>query len=145
MSDSHLPASLKQAVLERAYGCCEYCISQADYSPDPFSYEHIIPSARGGKSELENLALSCLGCNFQKYISTDAIDPLTEERVPLYHPRRDRWGDHFVWNDDFTLIEGKTPTGRATVERLRLNREGVVNLRQVLLASGLHPPIHMKK
>ena len=35
---------------------------------------------------------------------------------------------------------GLTPTGRATVETLRLNREGVVNLRRILFLVGLHPP-----
>jgi hypothetical protein len=60
--------------------------------------------------------------------------------VPLFHPRRDRWGDHFAWNADFTRIVGLTPTGRATVEKLQLNRVGVVNLRRVMLIAGLHPP-----
>jgi len=140
MSKSHLPAALKQAVFDRAHGCCEYCVSQAAYSSDPFSGEHIIPRSRGGTDELENLANSCLGCNYRKFISLDAIDPLTGERVPLYHPCRDRWDDHFAWSEDFTLIEGRTPTGRATVEKLQLNREGVVNLRRVLVASKKHPP-----
>ena len=49
--------------------------------------------------------------------------------VPLYHPRQHRWPDHFAWNEDTTIVIGLTPTGRATVEALRLNRENVVNLR----------------
>jgi hypothetical protein len=24
-------------------------------------------------------------------------DPLTGVEVPIFHPRRDRWADHFVW------------------------------------------------
>ncbi len=32
-----------------------------------------------------------------------------------------------------------TPTGRATIEALQLNREGLVNLRRVLYAMGEHP------
>lgn len=140
MSKSHLPAALKQAVSERAQGCCEYCVSQADYSPDPFSGEHIIPRSRGGTDELDNLAFSCLGCNFKKFTSVDAIDPLTGERVPLFHPRSDRWNEHFAWSEDFTLIKGLTPTGRATVKKLGLNRKGVVNLRQAMIALKTHPP-----
>ncbi|MEG4968235.1 hypothetical protein QUB11_16585 [Microcoleus sp. B6-A1] len=35
---------------------------------------------------------------------------------------------------------GLTPTGRATIDRLQLNREGVVNLRGVLHSIALHPP-----
>lgn len=140
MSKPHLPAALKQAIFERAHGCCEYCVSQADYSPDPFSGEHIIPHSRGGTDDLENLALACLGCNYKKFVSIDAIDPLTGSRVPLFHPRHDRWSEHFAWNEDFTLIRGITPTGRATVEKLELNREGLVNLRRVLVAFKKHPP-----
>jgi hypothetical protein len=42
--------------------------------------------------------------------------------------------------EDDTLIIGLTPTGRATVEKLQLNRLGVVNLRRVLSLMDLHPP-----
>jgi hypothetical protein len=62
---------------------------------------------------------------------------------PLYHPRQQRWQEHFAWNEDFTLIVGITPTGRTTVETLKLNREGLVNLRQVLYAMGEHPPVEI--
>ncbi len=61
--------------------------------------------------------------------------------MSLYHPRKDRWREHFSWNGDFTRIIGLTPTGRATVDALRMNREGVVNLRGLLLAMKEHPPI----
>ena len=40
----------------------------------------------------------------------------------------------------FPLIIGLTPTGRAMVETLRLNREGLVNLRRLLYAAQKHPP-----
>ena len=35
---------------------------------------------------------------------------------------------------------GVTATGRATIEALRLNRSGVVNLRRILYLAGEHPP-----
>lgn len=38
--------------------------------------------------------------------------------MSLYHPRLQQWGEYFAWNDDFTLVIGLTPTGRATVEAL---------------------------
>jgi hypothetical protein len=44
-------------------------------------------------------------------------------------------------NEDFTRIVGLTPTGRATVSALQINRPGVVNMRRALFAIGLHPPI----
>ncbi len=38
------------------------------------------------------------------------------------------------------LIIGVTPIGRTTVATLHLNREGVVNLRRLLVVTGKHPP-----
>jgi hypothetical protein len=127
-------------VAERAGSCCEYCFSQLRFSPDPFSVEHIIPIARGGHNDHDNLALACQGCNSRKYADTDAIDPVTGETAVLYHPRQHIWVDHFCWSNDFTQLIGLSPTGRATIEKLQLNREGVVNLRRLLLTIGAHPP-----
>lgn len=102
--------------------------------------EHIIPLEKDGKTVLRNLALSCQGCNSHKQVRTEAIDPMFKQLAPLFHPRRQKWKEHFGWNHDFSLVIGLTPTGRATVEALRLNRPGVVNLRHVLYAAGIHPP-----
>jgi len=140
MAESRLTTKLKRAVSERARDCCEYCRSQAKFSPDPFSIEHIVPQAGGGSIEMTNLALSCQGCNNRKYISVDALDPVSGRTLALYNPRRQQWTDHFTWSDDFTMMVGITPTGRATVEKLQLNREGVVNLRRVLFLADEHPP-----
>ena len=101
--------------------------------------EHITPRSKGGTNDSDNLANACQGCNNHKFVSTEAVDPLTGEFVPLYHPRRDHWLDHFGWDEDYTLVVGLTPTGRATVEKLKLNRKGVVNLRRLLHERGLHP------
>ncbi len=105
-----------------------------------FCVEHIIPRSQGGRTTLDNLALACQGCNNHKYTKVKGNDSITGDLVPLYHPRQQRWRDHFAWNEDFTLIIGLTPTGRATVEALRLNREGLVNLRRILYTMGEHPP-----
>lgn len=63
---------------------------------------------------LDNLALSCQHCNNHKYNKTVGRDPVTTGAVPLFHPREQRWQNHFEWNSDYTLIIGLTPTGRAT-------------------------------
>lgn len=89
--------------------------------------EHIIPRSQDGKTTLDNLALACQGCNGHKYNKTEGSDPVRGEIVSLYHPRQQKWSSHFRWNDDYTLIVGLTPTGRATIEALQLNRNGVVN------------------
>ena len=105
-----------------------------------FSIEHIVPRSKGGSNVEENLAFSCQGCNGHKHTATQAIDPINGDRTPLYNPRIHEWHEHFTWDRNFSVILGKTAIGRATVERLRLNRLGVVNLRQVLRQLDRHPP-----
>jgi hypothetical protein len=72
----------------------------------------------------------------------EAIPRLRRSRqtAPLYHPRQRTRTEHFAWNEDYSRVIGLTPTGRATVETLHLNRPGVVNLRRVLFFVGMHPP-----
>ena len=60
--------------------------------------------------------------------------------MPLYNPRQDKWDRQFAWNEEYTLVVGLTPTGRATVEKLQLNRKGVEDLRRILHTAGEHPP-----
>ena len=137
---AEITARQKELINEKARSCCEYCWSQLKFSPDPFSIEHIIPLSKGGTYDLDNLALSGQGCNNRKYNLTEAIDPIDGKLVPLYHPRQQLRAEHFMWSDDFTELIGISPTGRATIVRLQLNREGVVNLRELLREENLHPP-----
>lgn len=130
----------KRTIAARARGCCEYCRSQERYATQAFSVEHITPRQHGGRTLLENLALACQGCNNHKYVKTEGRDPVTGALIPLFHPRQQRWLDHFAWDSTYTVIVGVTATGRATVDALQLNRAGLVNLRRVLYAMGEHPP-----
>ncbi|HRJ41161.1 MAG: HNH endonuclease [Caldilineaceae bacterium] len=130
----------RRQVIERAHGCCEYCLCQVDFATHSFSVEHIVPISHGGTNSLENLALACQGCNSHKYTKRETLDPVEQTIAPLYHPRQQRWQEHFRWSPDYTVIIGTTPTGRATVEALQMNRPGLVNLRRVLYALGEHPP-----
>ena len=137
---TYIPAKLKQAVIKRAQGRCEYCQCRADYATETFAAEHIIPLSHDGKTELANLALACSGCNGHKYNRRAAPDPLRNETVTLFHPRLNRWLEHFGWNEDYTCIVGLTPTGRATVAALVMNGAAVMNIRELLYAAGKHPP-----
>jgi hypothetical protein len=110
------------------------------YSPGNFHIEHIHPVELGGATVAENLALACQGCNSHKYTKTTAHDPATGSIVPLFHPREHDWAAHFSWNEDCSLVLGLTPTERATVIALQLNRERVINLRRVLYQAQEHPP-----
>lgn len=135
-------AALRQLVVARAHGCCEYCFSQMRYSSHSFALEHIVPKKRGGRTVASNLALACQGCNDHKHTKIKARDPLTGKLAPLFHSRHHQWLEHFTWSTDYLEIIGLTPTERATVAALQLNREEVVNLRRVLLAFDEHPPQH---
>jgi 5-methylcytosine-specific restriction endonuclease McrA len=48
--------------------------------------------------------------------------------------------DNLAWSCDHCI--GKTPTGRATISRLQLNRESTLEARRLSILGGLHPPIH---
>ena len=140
MSAQHIPAELRRLVADRGQHCCAYCRSQARYSADSCTVEHIIPRSLGGLTTADNLALCYHGCNQHTSRRTAAPDSVTDTLVPLFHPCEHHWEAHFVWNDDFTLMLGLTPTGRATIGALHLNRPGLVNVRRVLYAIGEHPP-----
>ena len=105
-------------VLERANECCEYCQSPHNFSSDDFAVEHIVAKAQGGNDDLNNLALSCQGCNNRKYTSTHGLDTVTGELVGLHNPRIDIWEEHFVWNDDTSILIGLTSIARATISKL---------------------------
>ena len=66
-----------------------------------------------------------------------SLDPDTSEMVPLFHPRRDTWSEHFEWNEG--ILVGRTPIGRATVELLAINHPDHVLLREALIDEGVFP------
>ena len=132
--------SIREKIENRANKLCEYCLSPLEFSPDPFSIEHIFPLAKGGTNNLENLALACQGCNGSKSTKTEAFDLVSQTISSFYNPRKDIWREHFMWNEDFTEIIGITAKGRVTVKVLKLNRQRVINLRRILILAGEHPP-----
>lgn len=117
-------------------------MSQELFCPDSFSVEHIIPRAKQGGHDQENLAFCCQGCNGFKFDFVEARDPTSGQMLPLFNPRMERWTDHFPWTEDFTEIVGLTPAGRATIARLKLNRPALRNLPGALVSIGRHPPPH---
>lgn len=139
MSDGYVSRAVRQFVADRAKGCCEYCRNPAKLV-GPFSIDHIQPKSRSGIDHPDNLAFACLICNRNKYNLTEAIDVLTNSLAPLFNPRKQLWREHFRWDDSYTFVIGVTPTGRATVDSLQLNRIETVNLRAILFNYGEHPP-----
>lgn len=127
-------------VRQRAKGLCEYCHASEQWQYVQFTIDHILPLVEGGSSELNNLVLACFHCNRRKGRSQDAIVPESGQKVSLFHPRRDEWLHHFRWSNDCLRMIGITPTGRATVTALALNRERIVAIRAADYDIGRHPP-----
>jgi hypothetical protein len=63
---------------------------------------------------------------------------VSKKRVPLFDPRRDRWADHFRWTGGYRLV-GRTPSGRATIAALGMNRPAIVAIRRALVKLGEMP------
>jgi hypothetical protein len=105
-----------------------------------FEFEHITPRSAGGKTKFENLCMSCPTCNRYQAHQTTALDPVSDEEVVLFHLHQIVWADHFEWSDDGAEIIGLTPTGRATIEALRMNRTQKIRVRRMWHVMGEHPP-----
>lgn len=141
MSDPSVPVALRRRVIAQARWRCGYCLGDETIVGIALEIERVIPWAAGGRTEEENLWLSCTDCNSRKGTQTSAQDPLTGATVALYNPRHQRWTDHFAWSDGGALIEGLTSVGRATVGALRLYRPVLVTARRRWIIAGLHPPV----
>jgi hypothetical protein len=128
---------LRRIVVERAGGRCEYCrLAQAGQEAI-FHIDHVVPAVAGGKSEAPNLALACVYCSLRKGARQAAPDPQTGNETPLFNPRHDSWPEHFRW--ERVTVVGLTPTGRATVSALRLNRPLALSIREEEAHRGRHP------
>jgi hypothetical protein len=141
MSPPQLSESLRQRVREVARDRCGYCLSPQRLVMGTLEVEHLVPRAKGGSDEEENLWLSCSLCNRYKGAQVSAIDPLSGNNARLFNPRHDRWSDHFLWSGDGVSITGHTPEGRATIEALKLNNELAVEVRRNWVRAGWHPPL----
>lgn len=129
--------SLDRQVRERAKHRCEYCLISAHISEFTFPLDHIIAQQHRGRTSLENLALSCTHCNYNKGPNIAGIDPVSNKLTRLFNPRRDRWKAHFAF--DGPVIIGKTAVGRTTLYVLAMNHPDRVELRRLLIEAGLFP------
>jgi hypothetical protein len=140
VSRPYIPTELRRQISADANYRCGYCLSAEVLIGAPMSVDHIIPVAAGGATVRENLWLACRPCNEFKSSRTHAEDPETGTIVPLFNPRTQIWTVHFAWRDDATHLVGLTPTGRATVLALQLNRPMLVRARRRWVQVGWHPP-----
>jgi len=133
-----IPLRLRRSVAARAKHRCEYCrLAQAGQEAT-FHTDHVVPRADAGVTSEENLALACVSCSLRKEARQFVFDPETKKLVPLFHPRKDRWADHFEWQG--VHVVGLTRKGRGTVHALRLNRPRMLAIRREEMLLGRHPP-----
>lgn len=137
---SLISLALRQQLAAQARYRCGYCHTQEAVSGVPLTVEHILPRAKGGSDDEDNLWLSCRLCNEAKGVQTHAIDPASAELAPLFNPRQQIWSEHFAWSDNGVEVIGCSPAGRATVVALSLNTEFRRRARELWVEVGWHPP-----
>ncbi|MCB0144319.1 MAG: HNH endonuclease [Caldilineaceae bacterium] len=99
--------------------------------------DHIIAEKHAGLTVESNLAYACFYCNRYKGTDLASIAPITSEVTPLFNPRTQNWGNHFVL--DGSVIVPLTGVGRTTVQLLKMNRQRVVERRTYLIQLGRYP------
>ena len=122
-----MDAGLRQFVRRRADNHCEYCGLSQTKEPLIFHVEHVIPRQHGGPDLADNLALACHHCNLHKGPNLAGLDPETGQLTRLFHPRSDKWTEHF--SERKGEIVGLTLIGRVTARLLRMNEDGRLELR----------------
>ncbi len=132
-----MDAALKRLVWDRAGDACEYCGLPQSLDVLPFQIDHIIAEKHHGLTVAENLALCCLNDNLHKGPNIAGIDPETGALTRLFHPRQDRWEEHFAWVGP--ELTGRTAVGRTTIDVLGINLPERVEHRRLLLRAGLFP------
>jgi hypothetical protein len=129
-----IPAARQRLVWERAAALCEYCRVPVLRDTSPFCIDHIIALKHHGLSDEQNLALSCYDCNAFKLDNIAGVDMFSGQVTRLFHPRRDRWQDHFSWKG--AALEGKDDVGRTTIDVLRINDAERIELRLLWMELG---------
>lgn len=122
-----MDATRRKLVRRRAGDRCEYCCLRQEHSNLRHHVEHIMAKQHGGSDDVDNLALACHRCNLHKGPNLTGIDPQTGQIASLFHPRRDRWSDHFIFEG--TRIIGISAVGPTTVEVLNMNDARRLELR----------------
>jgi hypothetical protein len=87
----------------------------------PFEVEHIVPTSRGRPDDESKLALACRACNVYMSDQQSGVDETTREVIRPFHPRCDRWDEHFRVESEHGAIQGLTSIGCVTVACLRMN------------------------
>lgn len=127
----HVSAELRRIVQQRADHRCEYCRIPGILTFAPLEIDHIVSMKHGGATDESNLALSCSLCNKHKGSDIASMDQESGRIIPLFHPRKNIWTDHFRVQD--TMIIPLTPEGKVTIRLLQLNADSRIKERRLIL------------
>ncbi|MEI6428258.1 MAG: HNH endonuclease signature motif containing protein [Pseudanabaena sp. ELA607] len=125
-------------MIQRSGDRCEYCRISQIGQVATFHIDHVIPVVAGGATTSDNLALACVSCSLRKGARQEIEDVETGTTVNIFNPRQQSWNKHFYWEG--VKVVGLTPTGRATIKALDLNRAIMLAIRSEEELLGRHPP-----
>jgi hypothetical protein len=130
-----MDAAIADQIRALAGDACEYCRLPQHASRLRFVLDHVIARQHVVRDEIGNLALCCGRCNLHKGPNIAGIDPDSGELTRLFHPRQDRWTEHFRWDAESIM----SPIGRATVAVLAMNQPSQLAVRAALRVEGGWP------
>lgn len=132
-----ISGKIRKVIAKRADYKCEYCLMHEDDMFFSFEIDHIIAKKHGGDDNKDNLAYCCPHCNQNKGSDIATFINDYEEIIPLFHPRKQEWQDHF------TLVEGEiialSKIGEATIKLLKMNHPDILIIRRTLAKIGKYP------
>jgi 5-methylcytosine-specific restriction endonuclease McrA len=95
----------RQNIFLRDNFCCQYCGKQ--FTPSELTFDHVLPRARGGRTEYTNIVSACVPCNTRKGSRQDMV-PLRTPREPKVseltrsissrEKLHDSWLDYLYWS-----------------------------------------------
>ena len=140
MSVTYVSAALRRLVIARADNLCEYCLLHEEDTFFGCEVDHVISEKHGGQTVEANLAYACFVCNRNKGSDIGSLIPASGQLVRFYHPRLDRWSEHFQLDrsDGITLV-AVSDVGEATARIFGFNSEERLLERQALQVAGRYP------
>ncbi len=125
------PAPEIRAAIREAYRRrCGYCGVSEVWVGGELEIDHFRPRRRGGADSLDNLVYACTTCNRFKSDYWPPAD--APESLRLLHPGQDDLAAHLLESANGRLV-GLTPRACFHIDRLRLNRPQLIDLRQLRL------------
>jgi hypothetical protein len=137
MSINAIDTDLRQLVLDRAEGLCEYCLIAELDTILGCQVDHIISEKHGDSTIAENLAYACVYCNRAKGSDIGSLHWESGEFVRFFNPRADRWAEHFKLVE--SQITPLTKIGEVTARILQFNSPERILERRQLHAIGRYP------